>query len=133
MDCCLNCGKRTALCIARGVLAAAGYCNTLNSYLLTYPNPVLASESHSCLIRSFAQLLLPSRVHQRPCMAPRHQLPAAAPRRDRPATTISPSILSADFACLAQECTAILQKGADWLHVDIMVRSRRLLKPQFSS
>ncbi len=43
--------------------------------------------------------------------------------RDRPATTICPSILSADFAKLADECERIICLGADWLHVDVMVRS----------
>lgn len=31
---------------------------------------------------------------------------------------INPSILSADFARLAEEAQAV--KGADWLHVDVM-------------
>ncbi|GBF91932.1 ribulose-phosphate 3-epimerase [Raphidocelis subcapitata] len=43
----------------------------------------------------------------------------AAPR-DRPATLISPSILSADFALLAEECDRIVKLGADWLHIDVM-------------
>jgi hypothetical protein len=47
--------------------------------------------------------------------------PGAAPR-DRPATLISPSILSADFALLAEECDRIVKLGADWLHIDVMVR-----------
>lgn len=34
---------------------------------------------------------------------------------------ISPSILSADFARLADECDTIVQLGADWLHIDVMV------------
>lgn len=38
-----------------------------------------------------------------------------------PPSIISPSILSADFANLAQECRQIIDQGADWLHVDIMV------------
>jgi len=33
---------------------------------------------------------------------------------------IAPSILSADFACLGQEVTAVTQAGADLIHIDIM-------------
>jgi ribulose-phosphate 3-epimerase len=33
---------------------------------------------------------------------------------------IAPSILSADFACLGQEITAVETAGADWIHVDVM-------------
>eukprot|EP00009_Paramoeba_aestuarina_P009068 CAMPEP_0201518292 /NCGR_PEP_ID=MMETSP0161_2-20130828/9184_1 /ASSEMBLY_ACC=CAM_ASM_000251 /TAXON_ID=180227 /ORGANISM="Neoparamoeba aestuarina, Strain SoJaBio B1-5/56/2" /LENGTH=213 /DNA_ID=CAMNT_0047916031 /DNA_START=168 /DNA_END=806 /DNA_ORIENTATION=- len=33
---------------------------------------------------------------------------------------VAPSILSSDFARLAEECHNILDCGADWLHVDIM-------------
>ena len=33
---------------------------------------------------------------------------------------IAPSVLSADFGRLAEECRAVDEAGADWLHVDIM-------------
>jgi hypothetical protein len=48
---------------------------------------------------------------------------ALAPRpagRDRPPTVISPSILSSDFARLAEECQRMVALGAAWLHVDVM-------------
>ncbi len=33
---------------------------------------------------------------------------------------VAPSILSADFACLADEARLMEKAGADWLHVDVM-------------
>src|SRR3982750_4467076 len=33
---------------------------------------------------------------------------------------IAPSILSADFARLGEEVSAIDQAGADWIHIDVM-------------
>ena len=33
---------------------------------------------------------------------------------------IAPSILSADFACLGDEISAVTNAGADWIHVDVM-------------
>lgn len=33
---------------------------------------------------------------------------------------LSPSILSADFACLRQQIEALEQGGADWIHIDVM-------------
>lgn len=35
-------------------------------------------------------------------------------------TLIAPSILSADFARLGEEVSAVAQAGADWIHVDVM-------------
>ncbi|KAL1964848.1 hypothetical protein VTN77DRAFT_6350 [Rasamsonia byssochlamydoides] len=37
-----------------------------------------------------------------------------------PPAIIAPSILSADFAKLGAECAVTMERGADWLHVDIM-------------
>ncbi|KAK3394032.1 ribulose-phosphate 3-epimerase [Podospora didyma] len=37
-----------------------------------------------------------------------------------PTAIIAPSILSADFASLGEDCSRTIRQGADWLHVDIM-------------
>lgn len=37
-----------------------------------------------------------------------------------PQAIIAPSILSADFGNLGEECSKTIGQGADWLHVDIM-------------
>ena len=37
-----------------------------------------------------------------------------------PSILVAPSILSADFARLAEEVAAVERAGADWLHVDVM-------------
>ncbi|KAG2452921.1 hypothetical protein HYH02_002264 [Chlamydomonas schloesseri] len=47
-------------------------------------------------------------------------MPKRSAGHDRPAATIAPSILSADFARLAEECKRMVDLGADWLHVDVM-------------
>jgi hypothetical protein len=38
------------------------------------------------------------------------------------AAVIAPSMLSSDFANLASEAKRMLDCGADWLHMDVMVR-----------
>ena len=45
--------------------------------------------------------------------------------RDRPETIISPSILSSDFSRLAEEVRRMQDCGAEWTHVDVMVRAMR--------
>ena len=37
-----------------------------------------------------------------------------------PKITLSPSILSADFARLGEEIQDVSKAGADWIHVDVM-------------
>jgi ribulose-phosphate 3-epimerase len=37
-----------------------------------------------------------------------------------PRVRIAPSILSADFACLADEVARVEAGGADWIHIDVM-------------
>ena len=54
---------------------------------------------------------------------PRLPLPTTAAGRDRPASIISPSILSADFARLKDECARMVDLGAEWLHIDVMARA----------
>lgn len=39
------------------------------------------------------------------------------------AAKIAPSMLSSDFANLASEAERMVRLGADWLHMDVMVRS----------
>jgi ribulose-phosphate 3-epimerase len=52
---------------------------------------------------------------------PRHALPALQAGKNRPETRISPSILSADFARLADETKRMEELGAQWHHIDVMV------------
>lgn len=39
-----------------------------------------------------------------------------------PSPKIAPSMLSSDFANLASEAKFMLESGADWLHMDVMVK-----------
>ena len=39
-----------------------------------------------------------------------------------PATKIAPSVLASDLGNLNCECQRMMDSGADWLHMDIMVR-----------
>jgi ribulose-phosphate 3-epimerase len=58
--------------------------------------------------------------HARP---DKNALSAGAPMRDtKPLRSIivAPSILSADFGCLAEEVRAVDAAGADWIHLDVM-------------
>jgi hypothetical protein len=48
-----------------------------------------------------------------------------------PPAIIAPSILSADFAKLGEECSRTIEQGADWLHVDIMYVLRPSLRVPF--
>lgn len=57
----------------------------------------------------------------------RHRLMDKSEGCDRPPVIISPSILSADFARLAEECKRMVELGAEWLHVDVMVRSFNII------
>lgn len=43
-----------------------------------------------------------------------------------PRSLIAPSMLSSDFARLAEEAQRMVDAGADWLHMDVMVRGLRL-------
>jgi len=36
---------------------------------------------------------------------------------------IAPSLLAGDFAQLGVEANRMLESGADWLHIDVMVRT----------
>jgi hypothetical protein len=42
----------------------------------------------------------------------------------KPKCIIAPSLLSGDFARLEDEAKRMLAIGADWLHMDVMVRGR---------
>jgi ribulose-phosphate 3-epimerase len=44
-------------------------------------------------------------------------------QRMLPQPKIAPSMLSSDFANLASEAKFMEQCGADWLHMDIMVKT----------
>ena len=49
-----------------------------------------------------------------------HKLPARK-AGDRPPAVIAPSVLNADVARLADECSRLVGLGSDWMHVDCMV------------
>ncbi len=67
-----------------------------------------------------------SQTRLRPRLPPLHAV-MSAPAPDAPQAPeaiIAPSILSADFAALGQECRDTMARGADWLHVRISRFSR---------
>lgn len=57
-------------------------------------------------------------------MAAARALATMASSAAGPRAIIAPSMLSSDFANLATEAKRMLDAGADWLHMDVMVRTR---------
>ena len=55
-----------------------------------------------------------------PVMA--YDLPVRTPGMNCPPPLVSASLLAADLAALGDEACLALSAGADWLHLDIMVR-----------
>lgn len=53
----------------------------------------------------------------------RAPVPLVQNEEGRPlAVVCAASVLAADFASLGSECKSVVNFGADWLHVDVMVR-----------
>lgn len=49
------------------------------------------------------------------------------PEMSAPKAIVAPSMLSCDFSFLANEANRMCKCGADWLHMDVMVRRLLLL------
>lgn len=79
------------------------------------PNPDMKSVYDSYLKQY--KTLYHSLANSRQTVASRKRKMAASVKGVRP--IISPSILSADFANLAQEVAAVYRAGSEWIHVDI--------------